>query len=74
MLVINHSNADLPPMTMEAELLAGERGLFDFDVKLPAMGPYESREVNTVLKTDLKPYEMPDWQQIRPRFRLVEAP
>jgi hypothetical protein len=74
MLVVNHSNAELPAMKMQTELIAADRGLFEFDVDLPSMGPYESREVNTVLKTGLKPYELPDWQHIRPRFRLTDTP
>jgi hypothetical protein len=73
-LVTNHSAADLPAMKMNVALRAGDRSFFEFPVALPSIGPYESRELNSSVKTELKPYEMPDWQAIRPQFQLVTEP
>lgn len=73
-LVVNHSAADLPDMTMNVTLKAGDRTLFTFPATLPSLGPYEYRELTTSVKTELKPYEMPDWQVLRPEFQLTSAP
>jgi hypothetical protein len=70
MLVVNHSGADLPDMVMDVALSAGGERIFQFPVKLASIGPYESRELSVTMKTDLKPYELPDWQAVKPEFRL----
>jgi hypothetical protein len=70
MLVVNHSGADLPEMVMDVILTAGGDQIFQFPVKLPSIGPYESRELSSTMKTNLKPYELPDWQVVKSEFRL----
>ena len=71
-LVINHSAADLPEMALDLTLrpAAGGSAVFEFQVKLPSIGPYESRELTSLVNTPLKPYEFPDWQAVRTGFRL----
>lgn len=71
-LVINHSAADLPPMTLDLAVRprAGGAPVFELPVKLPSIGPYESRELTTTANTALKAYELPDWQAVRADFRL----
>lgn len=75
-LVVNHSGADLSGLEAEVELAAvdpkGERqsvGRFSF--KAPRLGPYESREFKAPLQTDLRVYELPDWQFLRAEFRII---
>ncbi len=71
-LAINHSAADLPDLKMHITLraLSGGNPIFEFPVDLLSIGPYESREVTSTVKTTLKAYEIPDWQMLRGEFRL----
>jgi hypothetical protein len=75
-VVINHSAADLPDLKMNISLRAGAGGgpIFEFPVDLNSIGPFESRELTTTIKTNLKPYELPDWQVLRAEFRLKSEP
>jgi hypothetical protein len=73
-LVVNHSAADLPDMKMNLTLRAAGKAVFELPVALPSIGPYESRDMSANVKTDLKPYEIPDWQALRPEFRLATEP
>lgn len=73
-VVTNHSAADLPELKIEVQLRSGDREFFSIPVTVPSLGPYESRELGQTVRTDLKPYEMPDWQLVQPRFRIVDAP
>ena len=72
-VVINHSAADLPELKMEVSLrpTTGGNPVFEFPVNLPSIGPYESRDMTHTVKTKLKPYEIPDWQMLRPEFRIT---
>lgn len=70
-LVINHSGADLPLLKMDVTLKAADRALVDFPFTLPSIGPYESKEATVNVKTDLRPYELPDWQALRAEFRIT---
>jgi hypothetical protein len=74
LLTINHSSADLPGMKMNVKIVAGGREFFTFPVTVPSLGPYESKDLAVSLKTDLKPYELPDWQTIRASFTLASEP
>jgi hypothetical protein len=75
-VVINHSGADLPELKMELALrpTSSSQPLFEFPVNLPSIGPYESRELSSTVKTNLKPYEWPDWQVLRADFRITSEP
>ena len=75
-LVINHSSADLPDLRMRVALRASSGGtpVFEFPIDLPSLGPYESRDITSTVKTKLKAYEIPDWQLLRAEFRLAPAP
>jgi hypothetical protein len=70
LVVVNHSAADLPSLKAAFTITSGGRNFFEFPATIPALGPYEVREIGTTLKTDLKPYELPDWQLIRTQFRI----
>jgi hypothetical protein len=66
-LVVNHSSAEVPGLAATVTLVASTArsdedpvGSFAFKVdNLPASG---SQELTEPLKTKLKPYELPDWQ------------
>lgn len=75
-VVINHSAADLPDLKMNVILRAASGGVpsFEFPIDLASIGPFESRELSTTVKTSLKPYELPDWQLLRAEFRLTSEP
>jgi hypothetical protein len=75
-VVINHSAADLPDLKLHVSLRATSGGAaeFEFPVDLESIGPFESREMTRTLKTNLKPYELPDWQLLRPEFRITSEP
>jgi hypothetical protein len=72
-VVVNHSAADLPEMNMAVVLRSADRTFFEFPAKVPSLGPFEVKDMTATTKTDLKPYELPDWQMLRPQFRIETA-
>lgn len=70
-VAVNHSAADLPELDAHLTLNGGGKAIFDFPVTIPSIGPYESKDVATTVKTTLKPYEMPDWQTLQPALRII---
>ncbi|HYP07656.1 MAG TPA: zinc ribbon domain-containing protein [Bryobacteraceae bacterium] len=74
-MVVNHSAADLPELKMEIAVRAGSgAAVLEFPADVPSIGPYEARELGSTVKTNLKPYELPDWQTVRADFRLLGEP
>jgi hypothetical protein len=73
-VVVNHSAADLPELKMQVTVLGVGRPLFDFAAAVPALGPFESKELSTAVKTKLKPYEIPDWQFLKTTFDITSQP
>jgi hypothetical protein len=69
-VVVNHSAASLPEMTMDVKIVSGGKTFFDIPAQLPSLGPYEVKDLSSPVTTELKSYEMPDWQMIRPQFSL----
>ena len=70
LLLINHSGAELADVVGKVELKATTAKPEDpavgaVEVKLPSIGPYESKELSAPLKTTLRAYELPDWQFLR---------
>lgn len=72
-LVVNHSGADLPDLKMNV-VLRSKTGdeVFQFPVDVPSIGPYEFRDLTKTISTQMKPYEIPDWQLLRPEFSVSE--
>jgi len=67
--VVNHSGADLGDIGAKVNLkaISGKPdqqlvGEFSFKVVL---GPYEAKELKVPVKTNLRVYELPDWQFLR---------
>jgi hypothetical protein len=73
-VIVNHSAADLPPLNMQITLKeAGGKIIYEFPFAVPSLGPYESKDFTTPLKTQLKGYELPDWQFLRAAFEISSA-
>jgi hypothetical protein len=76
LVVVNHSAAALPDLELAVQLLpktakAGDAPMSEFNVKAPALGPFEAKEISTIVKTKLRAYELPDWQFLRADFLVV---
>lgn len=76
MAIVNHSAAELPPLTMEVNLKSSgakpdEPPISTFTVKVPSVGPYESKDVTTPITSRLRAYEFPDWQFLRVEFTIT---
>jgi hypothetical protein len=67
-IVVNHSPADLPELRAQITLSAAGKPVFEFPATIPSIGPYESKDLTATLKTNLRPYELPDWQALKPAF------
>lgn len=67
-MVVNHSAADLPELTMDVAIRSADKVFFEFPARVPSLGPFESKELKATVSTELKPYELPDWQMMRPQF------
>lgn len=75
-MAINHSDADLEELGIHVRLITstakpGDEPIAEFDAKVPALGPQETREVSATTATKLRVYEMPDWQFIRADFDIT---
>lgn len=75
--VVNHSGAPMSGLELRVSLgRAGDEGAPPFavvDVKAPAIEPYGTAEVEAPVKTNLRVYELPDWQFIKGSF-VVTGP
>lgn len=76
MLVVNHSLAEIPAMELKVELrpaTATEEGppLCSFSAKIPSLTGHSSAEVSTTAKTNLRAYELPDWQFLKADYEIV---
>lgn len=69
-LIINHAAAELTDVNGMVEIHPSKGGAMvgRVEVKIPSMEPYESREFNASLNTNLRAYEIPDWQFLRGQF------
>ncbi len=75
--VVNHSEADLGDLAMDVDLRTvtgkpDDPPVCSFSVKVPSLGPEEMKEVTAEVPTKLRVYELPDWQFLRPQFRITE--
>ena len=68
-IIINHSDADLADLGGTVNIWgrtakAEEEAAGSFSFKVPSLLPNESKETVAPLITKLKPYELPDWQNL----------
>ena len=66
-IVVNHSGSEIPNLEANVTLWAStsrseEDSIGSFSLKVAGLEANGSQEMSAPLKTKLKPYEMPDWQ------------
>jgi hypothetical protein len=74
--VINHSDADIGDLALKVKLTTTaakpeDPPITQFEVKIPALGPQEIKDVSATAATKLRIYEMPDWQFIRAEAEIT---
>ncbi len=78
-VVVNHSGADISNLQANVTLWASTSrseedsvGSFSFDID--NLGANESKELTEPLKTKLKMYELPDWQNATAEIQITSPP
>ena len=75
-VVVNHSGAEIVDLGANVTLLAStsrsdEDSVGTFSFKVPSLSSNESKELTEPLKTKLKPYELPDWQNTTAEVQIT---
>jgi hypothetical protein len=75
-LVVNHSPDDISDLAGLVTIWArtqksDEESVGTFNFKLPALGPWESKELSAIIDTKLRVYELPDWQNVTAEVQLT---
>lgn len=75
-LVVNHSGAEIVDLAANVTLLAStsrsdEDAVGTFSFKVPSLGSNEFKDLTAPLKTKLKPYELPDWQNTTAEIQIT---
>jgi len=75
-VVVNHSDADIADLGGTVKIWgrtakAEEEAAGSFSFKLPSLRPNESKETVAPLSTKLKPYELPDWQNLSAEVQIT---
>jgi hypothetical protein len=75
-LVVNHSAPEIADLAGPVNIWSRtakseEEAAGNFTFKVPALGPYESREVTAQVTTKLKVYELPDWQNVSTEVQIT---
>lgn len=75
-IVVNHSGAEIADLAANVNVWArtaksDEEAVGTFSFKLPSIGPYESKDLSAPLKTKLRVYELPDWQNLTAEVQIT---
>jgi hypothetical protein len=75
-VVVNHSSAEIDGLEADVRLWAStsrseEDSVGSFSFKLPEIGPNSSKDLTEPLKTKLKIYELPDWQNTTAEIEIT---
>jgi hypothetical protein len=75
-VVVNHSSAEIADLAGTVTLWAStsrseEDSIGSFKFSLPSIGPAESKDLTAPLKTKLKMYELPDWQNATAEIQIT---
>ena len=75
-VVVNHSGADITDLAGAVNIWARtdkseEEATGTFSFRIPSLGPYESKEQTAPVKTKLKVYELPDWQNVSTEVQIT---
>lgn len=75
-VVVNHGNTEVEDATANVTLWASTSrseedsvGTFTFDMK--NLAPNSAKEITVLMKTKLKIYELPDWQNLTAEVQIV---
>lgn len=75
-MAISHSDADMGDITMDVRLMTteaapGDAPLAEFEGRILGLGPQGAVEVTATVATELRVYEIPDWQFLRADFEIT---
>jgi len=75
-VVVNHSGADIADLAGTVNIWgrtarSEEEAAGSFGFKMASLKPYESKEAVAPLSTKLKPYELPDWQNVSAEVQIT---
>ena len=75
-VVVNHSNAEITGLTANVTLWAStsrseEDSVGSFSYNLNSLGANAAKELTEPLKTKLKAYELPDWQNATAEIQIT---
>jgi hypothetical protein len=75
-VVVNHSGADIADLAGTVNIWgrtarSEEEAAGTFSFKVASLKPYESKEAVAPLSTKLKPYELPDWQNVSTEVQIT---
>jgi hypothetical protein len=75
-LVVNHSGAEITNLEANVTLWAStsrseEDSIGSFNFRIPSIGADDSKELTEPLKTKLKMYELPDWQNATAEIQIT---
>jgi hypothetical protein len=75
-VVVNHSGVEMADLAADVTMWAStsrseEDAVGTFSFKVDSIGANESKEVSAPLKTKLRPFELPDWQNITAEVQLT---
>jgi len=73
---VNHSAAALQGLAIAGSLLAAsgqgeDTSVATFEERIGTLGPLESKDFTTAAKTNLRAYELPDWQFLKAKFEIT---
>lgn len=75
-LVVNHSAAELAGLEVRMALTTSnakpeDPPLAQFDASVGNVGPFGSKEMEHTVTTNLRAYELPDWQFLKATFEIT---
>lgn len=78
-VVVNHSGADIANLEANVTLWAStsrseEDSVGSFTFRIDNLGANDSKELTEALKTKLKMYELPDWQNATAEIQITSPP
>lgn len=78
-VLVNHSSLELSDLAGSVTLWAStshsdEEQVGSFSFIVPSIGPYDSKDLSAPLKTTMKMFELPDWQNLNAEIQITSPP